>query len=134
MNLLSNHTKMSFKEKMNSILLNIKHALFGMPNYPVSIDIKFEKLFFEDHYYLYPNVTASDFSEISNISAEKINEYTILKFGLDFNQLCDQYRVKRFMEKVNSSVSDNLTVGSLVKGSGFSNAEDLQLALKTYSI
>lgn len=125
---------MNFKERVNSILNKIKHALFGMPNYPISIDIKFEKLFFEDHYYLYPNVTAFDFSEISNVSVEKINEYTFQKYGLDFNQLCDQYRVKRFMEKVNSSVSDNLTVGSLVKGSGFSSAEDLQLALKTYSI
>jgi hypothetical protein len=38
------------------------------------------------------------------------------------------------MEKVNSSISDNLTVGTLVKGSGFSSAEDLQLALKTYGI
>jgi hypothetical protein len=38
------------------------------------------------------------------------------------------------MEKVNSSVSDNLTIGTLVKGSGFSTAQDLQSALKTYGI
>ncbi len=125
---------MNFKEKVNSIVTNIKHSILGMPNYAVSIDIKFEKLFFEDHYYLYPNVTSSDFSTISNLTEEQINEYTHLKYGLDFNQLCDQYRVKRFMEKVNSSVSDNLTIGTLVKGSGFSSAQDLQTALKTYGI
>jgi hypothetical protein len=125
---------MNFKEKVNSIVTDIKHTIFGMPSYGVSIDLKFEKLFFEDHYYLYPNVTSSDFSAISSLTEDQINEYTHLKYGLDFNQLCDQYRVKRFMEKVNSSVSDNLTIGSLVKGSGFSSAQDLQTALKTYGI
>jgi len=125
---------MNFKEKVNSVVTNIKNTIFGMPNYAVSIDLKFEKLFFEDHYYLYPNVTSSDFSAISGLTEDQINEYTHLKYGLDFNQLCDQYRVKRFMEKVNSSVSDNLTIGTLVKGSGFSSAQDLQTALKTYGI
>lgn len=125
---------MNFKERVNSIVTTIKHSIFGMPNYAVSVDIKFEKLFFEDHYYLYPNVTSSDFSAISNLTEDQINEYTHLKYGLDFNQLCDQYRVKRFMDKVNSSVSDNLTIGTLVKGSGFSSAQDLQTALKTYGI
>jgi hypothetical protein len=125
---------MNLKEKVNSIINTIKHYIFGMPNYAVSIDLKFEKLFFEDHYYLYPNITSADFSTISNLTKEQINEYTNSKYGLDFNQLCDQYRVKRFMEKVNSSVSDNLTIGTLVKGSGFSTAEDLQIALKTYGI
>lgn len=134
MKLLSNHKKMNFKEKVNSIFTTIKHSIFGMPKYAVSVDLKFEKLFFEDRYYLYPNVTASDFSAISNLTKEQINEYTQSKFGLEFNQLCDQYRVKRFMEKVNSSVSDNLTVGTLVRGSGFNTAEDLQTALKTYGI
>jgi hypothetical protein len=125
---------MNFKEKVNSVVTNIKNTIFGMPNYAVSIDLKFEKLFFEDQYYLYPNVTSSDFSAISSLSEDQINEYTHLKYGLDFNQLCDKYRVKRFMEKVNSSVSDNLTIGTLVKGSGFSTAQDLQSALKTYGI
>ena len=131
---MSNRNKMNFKERVNSIFTTINHTIFGMPKYASSIDIKFEKLFFEDHYYLYPNVTPLDFSMISNLTEDQINEYTHLKYGLDFNQLCDQYRVKRFMEKVNSSVSDNLTIGTLVKGSGFSSAQDLQLALKTYGI
>jgi hypothetical protein len=70
---------MNFKEKVNSVVTNIKNTIFGMPNYAVSIDLKFEKLFFEDHYYLYPNVTSSDFSAISGLTEDQINEYTHLK-------------------------------------------------------
>lgn len=117
---------------METILKKVKKIVGKHVDY-ATLDMLFRKLFFEECYYLNQEANAAAFSELCNIRVERLETHCIQMYGLEFKELCNQQRVKRFLEKIDNPVSVNLTVGSIIKGSGFKDVEELERSLRKYS-
>ena len=55
------------------------------------------------------------------------------KYGLDFFQLCNKYRIEHFLSKNPTVVSENNLSNFSLKGTGFTNKEDFSNALNEWA-
>ena len=123
---------MNIREKISSVIVGAKKYLQEIISNEPNMDFVFQEQFFFELYYLYPGVSSKAFSVVTNIPQIKIDQFTIEKYGLDFLQLCNKYRIEHFLSKNSIVVSeDNLDNFSL-KGTGFTSSNEFKNALKIY--
>ena len=89
----------------------------------------FYELFFLQYYYLSYGACESDFAARMGITQSQLTDYIEQRFGIGFNALCDRYRVERFVDKIGDPKTENLTINTLIKASGFSEYESFAKAI-----
>ena len=123
---------MNISKILKNVVAGTKNILqqisFDAPN----MEVVFADHFFSEFYYLYPNVSSESFAVKTNISQIIIDQFIMDKYGLDFFQLCNKYRIDHFLSKKSTVVSENIFSNFSLKGTGFTNKEEFNNALKLY--
>ena len=119
-----------YQKKLSFVITSTKNYLKKIYNEEPMMELVFQEQFFSEFYYLYPNVTSGTFAVKTNIPQMKIDQYTMDKYGLDFSKLCNKYRIEHFLSKKSTVVSEN---NFSIKGTGFTNKEEFNNALKLYA-
>ncbi len=99
----------------------------------VSFNQQFDRAFFEEKYFLNPKANLDFMAAVLKCHAEKIESYCLRKYNMDFMELCDRNRVKMFLQNIDNPDTGNHTIGSIIKESGFLNAEELEKSLRKYN-
>lgn len=86
----------------------------------------FMSLFIAQYYYLYCGVLESDLAGRMGMTQVHLVDHDQNTYGLGFNALCDRCRVERFVDKIGYPKTENLTINTLIKASGFSNDESFE--------
>ena len=121
---------MNIREILKNVIVGTKNILQQIFYEAPNMEAVFEDHFFSEFYYLYPNVTSESYAAKTNIPQIKIDQFIMDKYGLDFFQLCNKYRIEYFLSKKSTVVSEN---NFNLKGNGFTNTEEFNTALKLYN-
>ena len=124
---------MNIREKISSVIVGAKKYLQQISYEEPRLESVFQDQFFLEFYYLYPNVSSATFAAKTDILQTKIDQYTMEKYGLDFFQLCNKYRIEHFLGKNALVVSDDKLDNSSLKGSGFTNLVEFKNAFNIYA-
>jgi hypothetical protein len=84
----------------------------------------FDHHFFANHYYLHRSASDVHMSNILNIDIPSLNQITYKNYHLEFNDLCEKYRVEHFWNECTNPLNADLPVISLMNASGFKSNED----------
>lgn len=95
----------------------------------IRTDKLFRELFFAQYYYLSCGASEADFADRMGMSQVQLVDYVQNKYGLGFSALCDRNRVERFVDKIGDPKTENLTINTLIRASGFSNYESFARAV-----
>ena len=124
---------MNIREKVSSLFVGVKKYLQQI-NYEVPMmELVFEEHFFFELYYLYPNVSADTFASKTNIHQKKIVQFSMEKYGLNFFQLCNKYRIEHFLSKQSIVFSEDKLNNFSLRGTGFTNIEEFKNAFSLYA-
>ncbi len=124
---------MNISEILKNVVAGTKNILQQIIYEAPNMEAFFEDHFFSEFYYLYPNVSSTTFSPKTNIPQIKIDQYLMEKYGLDFFQLCNKYRIVHFLSKNAVVVSENNFRNFSLKGTGFTNKDEFTIALNLYA-
>ena len=124
---------MSIRGKFNYVIAVAKKILQQISYEELNMEALFEEHFFSEFYYLYPNVSSSTFSAKINIPQTKIDQYLMEKYGLDFFQLCNKYRIEHFLSKNAVVVLEDNLGNFPLKGTGFTNLREFKNAFSIYA-
>ena len=83
--------------------------------------IVFDHYFFDLKYYLHIDASIADFSNLLNITSEKIDHISKEYYSCSFDILLNEHRYQHFVKELVSHHSTNLTIESIIKLSGFEN-------------
>ena len=111
---------------INSI---VERLLLGRNSVQRRTDKIFQELFFAQYYYLSYGASESDFAGRMGMTQVQLVDYVQNRYGLGFNSLCDKYRVERFVDKIGDPKTENLTINTLIRASGFSNYDSFARAV-----
>ena len=124
---------MSIRSRFNYVIAGAIKILQQINYEEPNMDSVFEEHFFSEFYYLYPNVSSTTFSAKTNIPQTKIDQFTMKKYGLDFFQLCNKFRIDYFLSKKSAVISENNFFIFPLKGTGFTNRDEFNSALNLYA-
>jgi hypothetical protein len=124
---------MKIREILNNVVAGAKRLLQQVSYDAPNMEAVFEKHFFSEFYYLYPNVSSTTFSSKTNIPQIKIDQFIMDKYGLDFFQLCNKYRIEHILSKNPTVVSENNFSNFSLKGTGFTKIEEFTNALNEWA-
>ncbi len=125
--------EMNIRDFFYNIIIAAKKILQQISYDAQKMDSVFEDHYLLEFYYLYPNVSSGTFAAKTNIPQIKIDQYITEKYGLDFFQLSNKFRIEHFLGKNALVVSvENLDISSL-KGSGFTNLVEFKNAFSIYA-
>ncbi len=89
----------------------------------------FHELFFTQYYYLSCGASEEDFAGRMGMTQVQLVDYVQKRFGVGFNGLCDRHRIDRFVDKMGDPKTENLTINTLIKASGFRSYESFARAV-----
>ena len=124
---------MNIKKKLSFVITRTKNYLKEIFNEEPIMDLVFEEHFFFELYYLYPNVSADTFASKTNIHQKKIVQFSMEKYGLNFFQLCNKYRIEYFLSKQSIVFSEDKSNDFSLRGTGFTNIEEFKNAFSLYA-
>ena len=96
---------MRIRQILNNVVAEAKKLIQDIMYKESNMEDVFEEHYFLELYYLYPNVSSESFAAKSFNPQTKIDQYVMEKYGLDFFQLCNKYRIEHFLSK--NAVYDN---------------------------
>jgi hypothetical protein len=79
----------------------------------------FDHYFFDSKYYLQPTASIEDFSNLLNISPDKLDHISKVYYNCVFETLLNEHRYVYFLEELNNPINSNLTMDSIIKLSGY---------------
>jgi AraC-like DNA-binding protein len=93
---------------------------------------KFKLEFHTNQYFLNPNASIENFTELMNVNASILNEYINQKTNLTFNDLVNKTRVEHFVAISSSNQYKNLTIEGLATLSGFGSKQTFYRNFKKF--
>jgi hypothetical protein len=84
----------------------------------------FDHHFFVNQYYLHKSASIENISKILNISVNEVNQITLKHYELNFETLCNNYKMQHFWNEFNNPLNAELPVDSIIKSAGFSSSVD----------
>lgn len=84
----------------------------------------FDHHFFSNHYYLHKSASDVHMANILNIDITSLNQISNQNYHLQFNDLCEKYRVEHFWNECTNPLNADLPVNSLINASGFKSNEE----------
>lgn len=81
----------------------------------------FDHYFFDLKYYLHLDASNEDFSNLLNISTERLDQISIEKYSCSFSTLLNENRYKHLIKELENPLNARLTIDSLMKLNGYSN-------------
>jgi hypothetical protein len=88
------------------------------------IKVLFDHHFFSNQYYLHKSASESHMANILNIEISMLNQITINNYQLEFDDLCEKYKLEHFWNEFTNPLNAELPVNSLIDASGFKSSED----------
>ena len=111
------------------ISLKVEILTLGRNSVQGRTDKIFRELFFAQYYYLSCGASEEDFAGRMGMTQVQLVDYVQNKYGIGFSALCDRCRVERFVDKIGDPKTENLTINTLIRASGFSNYESFVRAV-----
>ena len=122
-----------YQKKLSFVITSAKNFLKEIYSEEPMMELIFEEHFFFELYYLYPNVSSDTFASKTNIHQKKIVQFSMEKYGLDFFQLCNKYRIEHFLSKQSIVFSEDKLNNFSLRGTGFTNIDEFKNAFSIYA-
>jgi hypothetical protein len=81
----------------------------------------FDHYFFDLKYYLRKDASIQDFSNLLNISVQKLDQIALENYACSCELLINENRYKHLITELESPINSSLTIESIIKLSGFEN-------------
>ena len=81
----------------------------------------FDHYFFDLKYYLNKDASVANFAHLLNIKPEKLDQIAFNNYACSCEILINEYRLKQFLEELESPINSSLSIESVLKFSGFEN-------------
>lgn len=135
-----------------SMLLLFRPAFLNKTNLEISLSERFNKensgvnvtekinlskdlfsvSFFHKAYYANKNASLEEFSNLHEISTEQLKSFILTNYKTTFTDLVNQSRIKLFVELVQNSTNNNLTIEGLADKAGFGSRQSFNRAFKKF--
>lgn len=93
-------------------------------NHENKIKSLFDHHFFSNHYYLHKSASDVHMANILNIEISILNQISYKNYNLEFNDLCEKYRMEHFWNECTNPINSDLPIISLINASGFKSNEE----------
>ena len=88
--------------------------------------------FFHKAYYANKNASLEEFSNLLEISTEQLKSFILTNYKTTFTDLVNQSRVTLFVELVQNSTNNNLTIEGFADKTGFGSRQSFHRAFKKF--
>ena len=93
-------------------------------NHENKIKSLFDHHFFSNPYYLHKSASDVHMANILNIEISILNQISYKNYNLEFNDLCEKYRMEHFWNECTNPINSDLPIISLINASGFKSNEE----------
>jgi len=90
----------------------------------------FDHYFFDLKYYLHHDASIENFAFLLNLTSNKVAQIATNYYNCSFQVLLNEYRCKQVILELNNPVNAALSMGSILKLSGFKSSEQYSNYLK----
>ena len=135
-----------------SLLLLFRPSFLNKTNLDISLSDKFNKVnlaeisldtsklnmdiftveFFHKAYFSNKNSSVEDFSSILGVSPEELKAFVSIHYNLSFTDLVNKSRVQMFVDLIQNSDNENLTIEGLSVMAGFGTRQNFHKAFKKF--
>ena len=135
-----------------SLLLLFRPSFLNKTNLEISLSNRFNKInsatntsekinltkdlfiisFFHKAYYSNKNASLEEFSNLLEISPEQLKAFILANYNATFTDLVNQSRIKMFVELIQNSENNNLTIEGLSEKAGFGSRQNFHKAFKKF--
>ena len=107
-------------------LFNILKLFYirNLINHENKIKSLFDHHFFSNDYYLHKSASDVHMANILNIEISILNQISYKNYNLEFNDLCEKYRMEHFWNECTNPINSDLPIISLINASGFKSNEE----------
>jgi AraC-like DNA-binding protein len=88
--------------------------------------------FFHKAYFSNKNSSVEDFSSILGVSPEELKAFVSIHYNLSFTDLVNRSRVQIFVDLIQNSDNENLTIEGLSVMAGFGTRQNFHKAFKKF--
>jgi AraC-like DNA-binding protein len=108
----------SFLNRINDKKITLLNRFSYTNNFELDV-VLFDEMFFNKQSYIQKDFNIKSFADSLDTDKENLSIYIYNRFGLNFEDLVNKYRVNYFVDLVKNPKYNNLTIEALSKEAGF---------------